>query len=297
MQLLEPGSEAVEIPIGDAVYPQTLDLKPSVLIVEDDNQQAGLYEDSLRSYGYETSVATSFSSAISKLENDVGIHVILTDYDLGDGNAIDLIAAFREQHPTNVWSEFIIVTGYASLKVAQLAISQGTRQLLTKPVLETELNGAVSGALRSSLLKHQRYCCERSIVTALSEMQSKVGLLVESGLIKPKAISSCNPDDNKRASLVGELERLHRRLRVMKALGIDERDWALLVQVAAGGDDGISVKSAAYALNMPLSSLIRRANALVRNALLKKWDDEVDARRSFLGITPKALTSLLDRTY
>jgi CheY-like chemotaxis protein len=269
-------------------------VKSLVLIVEDDDLQARLLNDILHRCGHECFIATSLSSALKILESDPRIHVVLTDYSLGDGCGINLISAFRQMQPHNDWTEFILFTGHASLEVARLAIAQGVRQLLIKPIADTELDTAVSEAMKAASMKRQREISERGLAMTLFEIRSKVGLLIESGSIRPPALSRPKSEEENGSSLGEELRRLHRRVRIMKSLGIDERDWSLLIQVAVAGEGGISVKSAAYALDMPLSSLTRRATALVCKGLLKRWDDEVDARRSFLGITTKALTSLQD---
>ncbi len=117
--------------------------KGSLLLVDDDRLVLESMADWLREKGYALDVANSFAAAqaaISKKQYDL----ILLDIRLGDGDGFDLLSECRQRRPD---STVIFITGYGTVDTAMEAIRAGAFDLLTKPLIDEELEMAIERAL------------------------------------------------------------------------------------------------------------------------------------------------------
>jgi len=102
----------------------------SVLIVDDDARIRALIRKLLARAGFTVREADSCGSALAAFR-PAPPDVTICDYELPDGNALDLLPQFRAFDPT---SAVIILTGHATIDLAVRAIKEGAEQFLTKPV-------------------------------------------------------------------------------------------------------------------------------------------------------------------
>ena len=101
-----------------------------ILIVEDQAQVRRTLCDFLRHQGYEIAEAATAADALP-MQQAFGPDCIVSDYSLPDGDALGLLAKFKEAAPE---VPVIILTGHGSIDLAVRAIKLGAEQFLTKPV-------------------------------------------------------------------------------------------------------------------------------------------------------------------
>jgi len=104
-----------------------------ILVVEDNRKLAHIFEQAL-STKFETCRAHTLAEAQPVLR---GVHGILLDLQLPDGEGLDLISRAKEANPSCV---VIVVTAYGTVQKAVEALRQGAVDFLEKPV---DLEGLV----------------------------------------------------------------------------------------------------------------------------------------------------------
>jgi len=122
--------------------------KGSLLLVDDDRQVLDSMADWLRSQGYQVDTAGSQEAARASLERKT-YEVLLLDIRLRDGDGFELLAHCREKYPALI---VILITGYGTVETAVEAIRAGAFDLLTKPLLDEELELALDRALKTRVV-------------------------------------------------------------------------------------------------------------------------------------------------
>ena len=101
-----------------------------VLVVEDDELLLEFLVDGLGVEGFEVIPANSLAKSMLEVQKSTP-NVILTDYQLGDGTAFDLLAWLKARDlPVPV----IVLTGEARYDLAVQAVKNGAEQFIPKPV-------------------------------------------------------------------------------------------------------------------------------------------------------------------
>lgn len=101
-----------------------------ILVVDDEAAIRFGIRDFLETQGFEVSEADSCQQAkeqFASAEPDIA----LIDYQLGDGNAVDLIPQLRE---INAEIPILILTAHGSIDLAVQAVKEGAEHFLTKPI-------------------------------------------------------------------------------------------------------------------------------------------------------------------
>jgi DNA-binding NtrC family response regulator len=117
--------------------------KPLLLLVDDDRHVLESMADWLREQGYRLDVASDRATAIAAVDRKP-YDLVLADIRLPDGDGFDILAHCREHHPATT---VILLTGYGTVEVAVEAIRAGAFDLLTKPLIDEELQMAIQRAL------------------------------------------------------------------------------------------------------------------------------------------------------
>lgn len=107
----------------------------TVLVVDDELALRQILGAIVESAGYSVVQAASVSEASAKLATG-DIDVALCDINLPDGSGIDLV---RESRSAGVETEFIMVTGFASMETAVEALRAGATDYVIKPVHDEEI--------------------------------------------------------------------------------------------------------------------------------------------------------------
>jgi CheY-like chemotaxis protein len=121
-------------------YRSTCELvaRPTVLVVDDDNDNLRVMEIVLQSLGFDVCAATSCAEARAFLDA-VPIDVLVTDLSLGDGDSLSLLASLGPRRPRVA----VLVTGHIGLEYEERSYAAGFDAHLTKPLVLDELERAV----------------------------------------------------------------------------------------------------------------------------------------------------------
>jgi two-component system response regulator AtoC len=134
-------------------------LKPSVLIVDDEQIFRVLAESALASEGFEVRVAPNLARAKKEIDRAVP-DVVLLDRRLPDGDGMNFLREIRaEGQPPLV----ILVTAYADIANAVEALRAGAVDYLAKPVQPTDLLLKVKKALEVRGLRDRLELTQRLV--------------------------------------------------------------------------------------------------------------------------------------
>jgi DNA-binding NtrC family response regulator len=120
----------------------------SILLVDDDRQILEAMADWLREQGYALDTAAGFAAAIHAIERKA-YELVLADIRLGDGDGFDVLAHCRKHRPQTT---VILLTGYGTVETAIEAIRAGAFDLLTKPLIDEELEMSIERAFNQRLV-------------------------------------------------------------------------------------------------------------------------------------------------
>ncbi len=115
----------------------------SLLLVDDDRHVLESMTDWLRHQGFEVDAASGYRAALGQLDTHQP-DLLLADVRLGDGDGFDLLAYCRQKYPS---LPVILLTGYGTVETCVEALRAGAFDLLTKPLIDQELELAISRAL------------------------------------------------------------------------------------------------------------------------------------------------------
>jgi DNA-binding NtrC family response regulator len=118
-------------------------MKPiSLLLVDDDRHLLDSMASWLRVQGYDVQEATGVSTAIERLE-EADFDLVISDVRLQDGDGFQVLAHCRENRPG---LDVILLTGYGTVDTGIDALREGAFDLLTKPLIDEELELAIGRA-------------------------------------------------------------------------------------------------------------------------------------------------------
>ena len=115
----------------------------SLILVDDDRHVLDSMAGWLREQGYRVDVAAGCREALGKIDKST-YDLVLADIRLPDGDGFDILAHCHENHPN---STVILLTGYGTVEMAIGAIRAGAFDMLTKPLIDEELEVAIDRAL------------------------------------------------------------------------------------------------------------------------------------------------------
>ena len=103
--------------------------KPSILVVDDEAAMRESLKDWLMEDGYEVSVASSGENAIA-MAGEKGFDVILLDLKMPGMDGLEALKKLKEVSPE---AEILMMTAYATVDTAVLAMKEGAFDYLVKP--------------------------------------------------------------------------------------------------------------------------------------------------------------------
>jgi len=115
----------------------------SLLLVDDDSLVLDAMADWLREKGYLVAEATTRRDAI-RLIDERPFDLVLADVRLQDGDGFEILKHCRDNRPDTT---VILITGYATADAGVDAVRAGAFDLLTKPLIDEELELALDRAL------------------------------------------------------------------------------------------------------------------------------------------------------
>jgi DNA-binding NtrC family response regulator len=118
-------------------------MKPSILVVDDDQDIAINMADVLNDLGYDAEIANDGGSAL-KLVQSKAYDVALLDFKMPDMDGAELYAQIKKLQPGVV---AIMVTAYAESDGVDRALRAGTWRVLRKPIDFEKLLGFIEEAV------------------------------------------------------------------------------------------------------------------------------------------------------
>jgi CheY-like chemotaxis protein len=104
-------------------------LGPTVVVVDDDEDNVVVLEVGLQTAGFDVKTARSVREALELLAAGQ-VDALVTDYSLGDGTALELLASLGAKRPRLA----ILVTGHGSPEDVALSRAAGFDAHLVKPI-------------------------------------------------------------------------------------------------------------------------------------------------------------------
>ncbi len=122
----------------------------TILVVEDDEANRILLNETLGKQGYDVILAEDVSAGMEALKRQ-GFNVVLTDLRLPDGSGLDILAYVNEHLPS---TPVIVMSGYGSINLAVEAMHKGAYDFQEKPLNTEHLCMTIERALRKTVLRH-----------------------------------------------------------------------------------------------------------------------------------------------
>jgi len=294
-------AKAIVVPARSPALAASNILDAGILLVA--GAPADVPWDALSGHGYRVQRAVSASQAHELYARDA-VSVVIVDMDLMGAESFALIAALRDRARAGGWTEFLLVCGGDAAAAARHAIKHQVSDFLLKPVSGEQLIEAVSEAYNVARMQRFKQEEARSLETSLVEFKtlthtaiSRLIARVQDTFDVPSAqpSSADAPGDVPFLQFV-EDERRRARLRekLFEGLALGNSGWTLLLVLAEShlAGTGLTIKSAAYAAGLPLSSALRKLNDMCSGGLVDRREDPRDTRRSFVTLTPRGQAHL-----
>ncbi|MBN1760572.1 MAG: sigma-54-dependent Fis family transcriptional regulator, partial [Chitinispirillaceae bacterium] len=132
-------------------------IKPNILIVEDDESTVFGYKGFLANSGFTVEVASTLKGASEKVKSS-SFDALLLDLKLPDGNALHWIPRQKKVYPEMA---VIVITGMNDIPTAVQATKNGADNFLTKPVVMEELKNTLDTFIELRQLRKQNLIRER----------------------------------------------------------------------------------------------------------------------------------------
>lgn len=122
----------------------------SLLIVEDDIAYSTMMQTWLRKKGFDVDKVSSVKAAVKIINSDKQYHLVLSDLRLPDHDGLFLLDWMRK---SGISIPFIVMTSYAEVQNAVLAMKSGANDYIAKPVqpdiLLQKIHDAINAANRT----------------------------------------------------------------------------------------------------------------------------------------------------
>ncbi|PYS42327.1 MAG: hypothetical protein DMG14_04325 [Acidobacteria bacterium] len=120
-----------------------------ILVVEDDPNHGAMCARLLERKGYQARALTSGRDALLLLAQNGDIDLVLADLQMPEMDGIQLLSAVKRKYPH---IEFIMMTGYGTVKTAVEAMQLGAAHYIQKPLDHDELNLLIQRAIEKKQL-------------------------------------------------------------------------------------------------------------------------------------------------
>jgi DNA-binding NtrC family response regulator len=170
-----------------------------ILIVDDNKDLRLITEEYLGGNGHSIEGVSDGKDALKKCMKDP-YDLIITDLNMPELTGIELIKAIRKQ---NDMTEFVIITGYASLDTAVEAIKVGAFDYIVKPFRMEELEVVVKNVKDKIFLKKTNVKLFEKLRTFYNEIERYKQHSESEGVVEAKGYGS---DTEKIVAAIKNLE-------------------------------------------------------------------------------------------
>ena len=262
-----------------------------VLLVEDETELLAEMEEVLRRAGFAVEATSHPRSAIELATDQRQLDVVVTDIRMPEIEGIDLIGILRARLPEEWGTQFIVVTGVASVENAVGSMRAGAMDFLCKPVGRAELIRAVdAAAARARALRESRGGAEAA-KRLLGQLERMMAQAQPAGSEQPSTPERRRIDA---AGLRGLIKARARRDELFALEG--EPSWDMLLDLASAKLTGeeLSVTAVCLASRASMTTALRRLGELVDQGLVLRRRDQHDGRRHIVELSDEGLKRLLD---
>lgn len=162
-----------------------------ILIVEDNIAFGTMLQTWLRRKGFEVDKATSVGAAVKLLVDMKSVDLVLSDLQLPDHDGLRLLAWMHE-HSIN--APFIVMTNYAEVQNAVLAMKSGAADYIAKPVqpdiLLQKINDAIEQNAQQSNATIQNSTTQNAPTAHNSKLKTQNSLLPATSRARAKPLDS-----------------------------------------------------------------------------------------------------------
>ncbi len=123
--------------------PLNKESRRSILLVDDDQRLLESMAEWMRSLNFEVSEAATVESAKSIFQSRE-FDLVITDLRFEESDGFDLLSYCKHHQPE---TPVLLLTGYASMNTGVDALRAGAFDLLTKPIIDEELQVAIERSL------------------------------------------------------------------------------------------------------------------------------------------------------
>jgi FixJ family two-component response regulator len=144
-----------------------------IAIVDDNEDIVSLLGDVLRQVDYSPDLFTSSKDALlasTSQEYDV----VIADLEMPEVSGIGLLTQVKKVFPL---TQFIMITGYASVRSAAEAMHKGAVSYLTKPLTSTQIHAHLSNALEKRFLSLENQRLIFELTASNEKLENKVAEL------------------------------------------------------------------------------------------------------------------------
>jgi DNA-binding NtrC family response regulator len=132
------------------------DAKPTVLVVDDEQQICLLVQRALVRFSFRTLLASRLAEAVDLVAQNADIAAVLSDIRMPGGTGIDLLSHLKKQRPD---LPVVLMTGFAEKDQYREAMQLGAFEYLIKPFEICDLVKTVSNAVAA----HVRLVAKRAM--------------------------------------------------------------------------------------------------------------------------------------
>lgn len=251
-----------------------------VMVVDDDADTLEELQECLAKAGLECRAAADGWAALELMASGVTADVVVSDLRMPELDGMQFAERLRllkdEERP-----EILFVSGHAGFEDAVAAIRLGARDMLTKPVDGPHLVRAVKSA---KIFRQMR----------------------RGEPPPPVAPSVSSPEPQRQAGTpVDPVRRRREALRELKSIRRDRSTyfpdelfsdpcWEMLLDLydARLGAEEVTVTSLGAASGVPLTTALRRMEALQKHGLIDRVEDSDDKRRTIMKLTEHGLRAV-----
>jgi DNA-binding response OmpR family regulator len=254
------------------------DTSCKILIVDGGVDGVSSCAEAVRDLGYQCLRAQDPISAISMIENDAGIGVVIADVSVAFTNEINFLEQLDARFALLRSVVPIVMTDTPSLETAIQAMNANAVDLLVKP-LETDL---LARALRRALLRRSQLVSIK-LLAAFVTAQSPNEREPEKKFDKAHELSA----DQKLMRLVRKtISFRQRRNEYLGSELFSDPAWDIVLELTLAKLQGeaVPVSSACAAAAVPFSTAYRYIGNLVDQRMVRRWKDPLDQRRVLLEL-------------
>jgi DNA-binding NtrC family response regulator len=158
-----------------------------ILVVEDDPNHGAMCARLLERKGYRARATTSAREALSMLAQNGEVDLVLADLQMPEMDGIELLSAVKGKYPH---IEFIMMTGYGTVKTAVEAMQLGAAHYIQKPLDHEELNLLVRRAIEKKTLE-ERVDRLRAELQGKYSFENVIGKSAVMQMVHEKMVAAC----------------------------------------------------------------------------------------------------------